>query len=67
LGPVDFKFNPTSNQFATSSVDGSLRVFNLRESEEQAVHYSASLAAENHMANAWKLGYSPDGSEILTG
>ena len=33
LGPVDLKFNSLGNRVAVSSMDGSLRVFNLRESD----------------------------------
>jgi len=33
LGPVDLKFNAMGTRVATSSVDGSVRVFNLREND----------------------------------
>jgi hypothetical protein len=33
LGPVDLKFNNQANRIAASSVDGSLRVFNIKESQ----------------------------------
>jgi len=60
-------------------MDGSLRVFNLRESDsvmqdasgqlQQAATSQghSALHAESTSAGAWKLGFSPDGSEILSG
>ena len=47
-----------------SSMDGSLRVFSFNDSE---VKKSSVLVAENSAANAWKIDFSPDGSEILSG
>jgi WD40 repeat protein len=64
LGPADFKFSPVSNQVAISSMDGSLRVFNFIDNEAKK---TSVLVAENTAANAWKLDYSHDGSELLSG
>ena len=48
-------------------MDGSVRVFNLRENIDATQKGQSDLHAENLTANAWKLDFSPDGSEILTG
>lgn len=61
LGPVDLRFNPLGNRIAVSSVDNSLKVYNLRDDQ------APSLLAESSEVNAFKLDFSPDGSEILTG
>jgi len=72
LGPIDFKFSPDCSKCATSSMDGSVRVFGLRETEESHGQFApktiqGALQAENSASNAWKIDFSPNGSEILTG
>ena len=72
LGPVDFKFSPDCSKCATSSMDGVVRLFNLKETEESHGQFApktiqAAQAAENTITNSWKIDFSPDGSEILTG
>jgi len=67
LGPVDVKFNSEGNRIATSSVDSSLRVFNILESAEEQNTTTLKSESPGEEACAWKLDFSPDGSELLTG
>ena len=71
IGPVDVKFSPDGARVATSSVDNSLRVFSLNEESKDsgAASTSATLLCEapSELAEAWKIDFSADGSQILTG
>ena len=71
IGPVDVKFSPDGSRVATSSVDNSLRVFSLNEESKDsgAASTSATLLCEapSELAEAWKIDFSADGSQILTG
>jgi len=67
LGPVDLKFNPWANRVAASSVDGSLRVFNIVDGGDKEGSTPLLATSPGEEATAWKMDFSPDGSEILTG
>ena len=71
IGPVDIKMSPDGTKIATSSVDNSLRVFSLDEEskESNGVSISAQLLCESpaEEAEAWKIDFNEDGTEILTG
>jgi len=70
IGPVDVKLSPDGTRVATSSVDNSLRVFSLQEeSKDSDAGTRATLLCEApaEVAEAWKIDFSADGSQILTG
>ena len=70
IGPVDVKFSPDGTKVATSSVDNSLRVFSLQEEskDSEATGRAALLCeAPSEVAEAWKIDFSADGKQILTG
>ena len=74
IGPVDVKLSPDGTKVATSSVDNSMRIFSLQTEEEESkegqhIQGSASqiLESPGDVAEAWKIDFSADGSQILTG
>lgn len=62
IGPVDVKFNPNGNRVAISSVNNALKVFNIQD-DKCTLHKELS----GEKAQAWKLDWHPEGTEILTG
>ena len=71
IGPVDVKLSPDGSKIATSSVDNSLRVYSLQDEESKTGvatgSYELLCEAPAQKAEAWKIDFSADGSELLTG
>ena len=69
IGPVDVSFSPDGTKVATSSVDNSLRVFSLHEEakDEEIGQANILCEASSEYAEAWKIDFSADGMQILTG
>ena len=69
IGPVDVKISPDGTRVAASSVDNSLRVFSLQEESKSGAQARAALLCEApaEVAEAWKIDFSADGNQILSG
>ena len=63
IGPVDVKMSPDGSKVATTSVDNSLRVFNLQEESKDDRGRAALLCeASADVVEAWKIDFSADGN-----
>lgn len=67
IGPVDIKLSPDGTKVAVSSVDNSLKVFSLQEEESNQSRVELLCEAPAEVAEAWKIDFNSDGSQILTG
>ena len=74
IGPVDVKLSPDGTKVATSSVDNSMRIFSLQTEEEESKERQSGqgtasqiLESPGDVAEAWRIDFNADGSQILTG
>jgi len=67
IGPVDVKMSPDGTKVATSSVDNSLRIFSLPGEGAQGQQARLLCEASAEEADAWKIDFSADSSQVLTG
>jgi len=64
LGPVDIKFNHLGNRIGVSSLDNSLRIFNIHQDSGVNLYKEVELPGPS---GVWKIDFNPNGNEILTG
>ena len=64
LGIVDIKFNHLGNRIAVTSVESTLRIFNIHP--ETGMTLYKEISAPNSF-DLWKVDFNPNGNEILTG
>ena len=74
IGPVDVKLSPDGTKVATSSVDNSMRIFSLQTEDEESKEgqsgqgtASQILESPGDVSEAWKIDFSADGNQLLTG
>ena len=71
IAPVDVKLSPDGTKVAASSIDNSLRVYSLpeesKDSTTTATQPSLLCEAPAEVAEAWKLDFSADSRQILSG
>ena len=64
LGAVDIKFNHLGNRLAASSMDSSLKIYNLHPESGLTLYKEAQSEKQ---FDIWKIDFNPNGNEILTG
>lgn len=65
MGAVDIKLNHLGNRLALSSMDSSLKIFNLHQESGLALYKDLDFTGS--ISNVWKIDFNPNGSDILTG
>jgi WD40 repeat protein len=64
LGAVDLKINHLGNRIAVSSMDSSMRIFNVHPDSGLTLYKEIESEGSSSI---WKIDFNPNGNEILTG